>query len=279
MATVQSKQRAKYFYIKRKLIEPLIESGKIDANDIIYTTDTYENIFIGSDLSVNTIKSKIYRFPDTTTAEKELNNSSDTYEGQLIAIAQDGVYTAYIVNKNINGSFYVTRLSEDAKTLNYDNLGNRPIENVYGTLDKPVTVSDLDNGIYSIKGQYKICTNDETTYLTTNDEFFLVKKDDDIVYIRKITATDIIDFQVVSDSIKSKNTYPTTEWIEKQGYATETYVNNKIAALDFMTKADVTEYVEKLINEKIDNIIDSKIDEKIADTFSDVDESDITYMF
>lgn len=279
MATVQSKQRAKYFYIKRKLIEPLIESGKIDANDIIYTTDTYENIFIGSDLSVNTIKSKIYRFPDISTAEKELNNSSDTYEGQLIAIVQDGAYAAYIVNKNINGSFYVTRLSEDAKTLNYDNLGNRPIENVYGTLDKPITISNLDNGIYSIKGQYKICTNDETIYLTTNDEFFLVKKDDDIVYIRKITATDIIDFQVVSDSIKSKNTYPTTEWIEKQGYATETYVNNKIAALDFMTKADVTEYVEKLINEKIDNIIDSKIDEKIADTFSDVDESDITYMF
>ena len=112
MAVKQSTQRAKFAYIKRDEIQKLINAGKIDANDIIYTNDSHENIFIGTDLSINPVRSKIYRFPDEDTAKEKINESSDTYAGQLIAILNDGTYKAYIVNKNQDDKMITHRKQE-----------------------------------------------------------------------------------------------------------------------------------------------------------------------
>lgn len=278
-AAKKSTQRAKFSYVNREDITKLINNGNIDANDIIYTKDTHENIFIGSDLSVNPIRSKIYRFSDVSSAEKSLNTATDTYEGQIVAILTDGAYTAYIVNKNTGGTYYVTKLSEDAKTLNYDNLGNRPIDNLDGTLDNPITISDLATGIYKIRGQYKICSGDITTYLSSNDNFFLVDHDGTEVAIRKITAHNIIDYAVSKNSIVSQTNIPTREWIESQGYVTEASVNEKIAALNFMTKEEVAEYVQNEVLANLEPLIDKRIDLKLNESFSQVEASDISYLF
>jgi hypothetical protein len=278
-AAKKSTQRAKFSYVNREDITKLINNGNIDANDIIYTKDTHENIFIGSDLSINPIRSKIYRFSDVSSAEKSLNTATDTYEGQIVAILTDGAYTAYIVNKNTGGTYYVTKLSEDAKTLNYDNLGNRPIDNLDGTLDDPITISDLATGIYKIRGQYKICSDDITTYLSSNDNFFLVDHDGTEVAIRKITAHNIIDYTVSENSIVSQTNIPTREWIESQGYVTEASVNEKIAALDFMTKEEVAEYVQNEVLANLEPLIDKRIDLKLNESFSQVEASDISYLF
>ena len=234
---------------------------------------------LGSDLSINPIRSKIYRFSDVSSAEKSLNTATDTYEGQIVAILTDGAYTAYIVNKNTGGTYYVTKLSEDAKTLNYDNLGNRPIDNLDGTLDDPITISDLATGIYKIRGQYKICSGDITTYLSSNDNFFLVDHDGTEVAIRKITAHNIIDYTVSENSIVSQTNIPTREWIESQGYVTEASVNEKIAALDFMTKEEVAEYVQNEVLANLEPLIDKRIDLKLNESFSQVEASDISYLF
>lgn len=278
-AAKKSTQRAKFSYVNREDITKLINNGNIDANDIIYTKDTHENIFIGSDLSINPIRSKIYRFSDVSSAEKSLNTATDTYEGQIVAILTDGAYTAYIVNKNTGGSYYVTKLSEDAKTLNYDNLGNRPIDNLDGTLDNPITISDLATGIYKIRGQYKICLGDITTYLSSNDNFFIVDHDGTEVTIRKITAHNIIDYTVSENSIVSQTNIPTREWIESQGYVTEASVNEKIAALNFMTKEEVAEYVQNEVLANLEPLIDKWIDLKLNESFSQVEASDISYLF
>ena len=278
-AAKKSTQRAKFSYVNREDITKLINNGNIDANDIIYTKDTHENIFIGSDLSINPIRSKIYRFSDVSSAEKSLNTATDTYEGQIVAILTDGAYTAYIVNKNTGGSYYVTKLSEDAKTLNYDNLGNRPIDNLDGTLDNPITISDLATGIYKIRGQYKICLGDITTYLSSNDNFFIVDHDGTEVAIRKITAHNIIDYTVSENSIVSQTNIPTREWIESQGYVTEASVNEKIAALNFMTKEEVAEYVQNEVLANLEPLIDKRIYLKLNESFSQVEASDISYLF
>ena len=278
-AAKKSTQRAKFSYVNREDITKLINNGNIDANDIIYTKDTHENIFIGSDLSINPIRSKIYRFSDVSSAEKSLNTATDTYEGQIVAILTDGAYTAYIVNKNTGGTYYVTKLSEDAKTLNYDNLGNRPIDNLDGTLDDPITISDLATGIYKIRGQYKICSGDITTYLSSNDNFFLVDHDGTEVAIRKITAHNIIDYAVSKNSIVSQTNIPTREWIESQGYVTEASVNEKIAALNFMTKEEVAEYVQNEVLANLEPLIDKRIVLKLNESFSQVEASDISYLF
>lgn len=279
MAIKNSTNRAKFSLVKFNDIERLINDGKLDANDIIYTKDTHENILIGSDLSVNPIRSKIYRFLDVSTAESELNKSSDTYEGQIVAILTDGAYTAYIVNKNTGGSFYVTKLSEDVRTLNYDTLGNRPIDNLDGTLDNPITISDLATGTYKVRGQYKICANDITTYLSGNDHVFLVNHGESETSIRKITATDIYNYVITDDSITSESEITTKEWIGKQGYATKSYVDEQIAALDFMTKDEVSEYVTNVITTGLEPIINERIETKLNESLNEAEDSDIANLF
>ena len=279
MASKTSTNRAKFSYIKYDDIERLINEGKIDANDIVYTKDTHENILIGSDLSVNPVRSKIYRFLDVSEAEGKLNTSSDTYAGQIVAILNDGAYTAYIVNKNTGGSFYVTKLSEDAKTLNYDTIGNRPIDNLDGTLDNPITISELATGVYKVRGQYKICLNDITTYLSGNDHVFLVSNEESEIHIRKITSSDIFYYVVSDNSIISKTELPTKQWIEDQGYTTQTYVDEKLTALDFMTRDEVSEYVTNIITVDLEPLIDERIDAKLNESLTSVEDSDITILF
>lgn len=281
MATTAKKsmQRAKFSYVNRGEIENFINEGKIDVHDIVYTKDTHENIFIGSDLSINPVRSKIYRFSDVSSAESKLNSSLDTYEGQIVAILLDGAYAAYIVNKNTGGSYFVTKLSEDPKTFNYDTLGNRPMDNLDGTLDNPITISNLTTGIYKVRGQYKICPNDITTYLSTNDNIFLVNRSDSETTIRKITAHNINDYVISDDSISSQTEIPTKKWITEQGFATEQYVSEKIAALDFMTREEVADYVSGIIATNLEPIIDERIETKLNESLGDVEDSDITYLF
>ena len=45
MDSAKNTHRAKFSYVKRSDIERLIATGQIDANDIVYTNDTHENIF------------------------------------------------------------------------------------------------------------------------------------------------------------------------------------------------------------------------------------------
>lgn len=279
MAIKTSANRAKFSLVKFNDIERFINDGKLDANDIIYTKDTHENILIGSDLSINPVRSKIYRFLDVTTAESALNSASDSYEGQIVAILTDGAYTAYIVNKNTGGSFYVTKLSEDAKTLNYDTLGNRPIDNLDGTLDNPITISDLTTGVYKVRGQYKICQSDFTTYISGNDHIFLVKHGDTEISIRKITATDMFNYVVTDGSITSQSEIPTKDWIEKQGYATKSYVDEQIAALNFVTRDEISDYVKNVISTTLDPMIDERIETKLNETLNEVEDSDINNLF
>lgn len=279
MTSKNSTNRAKFSYVKYDDIQRLINEGKIDANDIVYTKDTHENILIGTDLSVNPVRSKIYRFLDVSEAEGKLNTSSDTYAGQVVAILNDGAYTAYIVNKNTGGSFYVTKLSEDAKTLNYDTIGNRPIDNLDGTLDNPITISALATGVYKVRGQYKICTNDITTYLSGNDHVFLVSNEESEIHIRKITSSDIFNYVVSDNSIISKTELPTKQWIEDQGYTTQTYVDEKLTALDFMTRDEVSEYVTNIITVNLEPLIDKRIDAKLNESLASVEDSDITNLF
>ena len=273
--TSKSSQRAKFSYVNRKDIDKLIELGKIDANDIIYTKDTHENIFISKDFSIIPIQSKIYRYSDVTSAEKELNINSDTYEGQLVAIANNGSYIAYIVNKNFNNSFYVTKISDVSTSVDYNTIGNRPINNILGDLSSPVVIANLPTGIYRVAGNYRICNNDKTIYSSSDDNLFLVYLSDHDIGIKKITSSTIINYVIENNSIISTNTFASTDWILNQDFSTKTYVDEKIAALDFITKSEIEAYVSSIIDEKFDAIIDAKIEEKINEAFDKADASDI----
>lgn len=277
MASTKNAHRAKFSYVKRDDIQRLIDTGQIDANDIVYTNDTHENIFIGSDLSIHPIQSKIYRFPDISTAESELNAATDTYAGQIVAILADDTYSAYVVNAR-EGAYYVSKLSS-SNDVDYDSLGNRPIENLVGTLDKSVIISELPDGVYKLRGQYKVCPNDATVYLSASDTLFLVGRSDTDVTIRKITSSDIYSYVVADDSITSETDIPTKQWLENQKYATESYVDKKLAAMNLISKDEVSDYVVDVISENLEPLIDEKIDTKLNECLASVEASDIDNLF
>ena len=167
-------KRSRLSFQKYDIIEDYINQKKLDAYDIVYTTDTHENVVIDADLNIVPIRSRVYRFTDITSANLSLNKSSDTYEGQIVAILQenDEKYSGYIVNKNKVGEFYVSPLSESGQ-IDYDSLGNKPVINKIGTLDSPITVDQLEDGIYKIRGQYKLTESAITIYLSSNDNRWL----------------------------------------------------------------------------------------------------------
>lgn len=127
--------RAKFAYINKDEIVPYIQDNTLNSADIVYTKDTHENYFISPDLIPIAIKSTIYCFESEKEAEEILNQSSDTYAGQIVSIRKDDVYKGYIVNKSKEKDKYIiTSLKEDTT------------QNIYGSFDENLFLTDAETG-------------------------------------------------------------------------------------------------------------------------------------
>lgn len=272
--------RVKFGYLTYDDMLQKIDDGTLDQNDVIYTKDTKETYIISSDLEPIALKSKVYVYNSMTEAIREINKNTDTYIGQIVSILEGDTYRGYIVNQKINqeNAIYTVVPLTDISSIDYNTLGNKPIINLIGTLDRPVTISQLDNGTYSIIGQYKIDNSEETIYLNASPVIALVEKNNELISVKKISSQEIVDY-IVSKKGYEKKSYVTDKFIEECGYATTSYVDSKIQALDIITQNEVTKYVEQLVNEIINNMLDSKIDEKIDEKIQPIKEDNIIGLF
>ena len=272
--------RAKWGYLTYDSMITKIQEEKLDHYDVCYVYDTREIYVISPELEPWAVRSRVYVFNSEDEANTQLNINTDTYIGQIVSIIKGEVCKGYIVNKNPDGSYYVEQLSAD--NIDYNTLGNRPIENLVGTLDTPIIVSNLLIGSYKIQGQYKIFETDTTTYLSADGDLFLIDIKDDIKYIKRFTTDSIYDFIISADEVK-RNTYITDEYLQNNGYTTDDYVNAKITAFEDSIKADIEAYVESVlesvIEEKVETIIDTKLDEKLNDNFEGFLEEEVRNLF
>lgn len=282
MAVTRSSQnRAKFTYLNYDQIQDCINNGDVDAYDIIYTKDTHENLIIAPDYTVEKIRSRVYRFIDVESAELFLNQSPDTYEGQIISIVFQNKYVGYIVNRNLEGKYYVSPLSIYSGQVDYNTLGNRPIINITGTLDDILVVDSLETGQYKIVGQYKISHKLDTIFNSTSGNIFLVEKDDKrkISYIKRISASEVTDYVVSETGDVTTSIVPTTEWLKAQGYVTEGYVDIKIAALDFITKEEIEKYVSNVVIHSIDSVLNDRIEHAFDERFVAATETEARDVF
>ena len=256
--------RVKWAYLPYASIQQKIDEGILNSYDIIYTNDTHENIIITPELQMWSVKSKIYTFNSISDANVKLNENTDTYKGQIVSILNGDKYTAYVVNQDSNGVYSVTTLSSE--NVDYNNLGNRPVENLVGTLDVPIMIDGLNTGMYKVKGQYKISSTDITTYLSTDGDLFIVEISATEKFIKRFTKKTIQDF-VISDGEIKKNTYITEEYLADNGYSTNDYVDVKLTAFETSIKNDIESYVEQAVEDiiinKVDTIIDERLDVKL----------------
>lgn len=258
--------RAKWAYLSYNSIQQKIDEGVLDSYDVIYTKDTHENYIITPELDIWSVRSRIYTFDSVSEANEKLNINTDTYKGQIVAILNDDKYKAYIVNQNENSIYYTTPLSEDH--IDYNTLGNKPIENLVGTLDEPIIITSLSSGHYKIKGQYKIANSEETVYLSATGDLFILEDN----LIKRITKDTITDY-IINNDVIVKKVYITDEYLNNQGYATSSYVDAKISAFETSIRLDIETYVQSIIEDviadRLDTIIDEKLDEKIQTVTSD----------
>lgn len=268
--------RAKWAYLSYNSMIAKIQSGELDAYDVCYCPDEKANYIISPELEPWAVRSKIYVFSSVEEANIQLNQNTDTYIGQIVSIIVDDVCKGYIVNKNTDDSYYVDAITAD--NIDYNTLGNRPIENLIGTLDEPIIITTLSSGIYKIKGQYKISSLEETTYLSADGDLFLISAD----CIKRITKDTINNYAINGDVI-IKETYITDEYLLSQGYSTTDYVDSKVTALEESIREDIQSYVEEIvedvITQKVDSIIDERLDVKLEEKIQPISNDEVTNLF
>lgn len=266
--------KTKFGYLSYGDMLQKITDGILDQNDIVFTKDTKEVYIVSSDLEPIALKSKVYVYDSVEEAIKAINVNKDTYIGQIVSVLEGDTYRGYIVNQNIkqrNVAYTIEPLT-DTSSIDYNTLGNKPITNIIGTTENPIVISELNDGIYSVKGEYKIANTEETIFLAAASSLFIVDKSTEGILIKKITSSDIIDYSIKGSAV-SYSSIVTHTFLEEQGFATTKYVDEKILALDFIRKEDVNKYVNDLVmsilNEELDSMVDKKIDEKIQVTSSE----------
>lgn len=273
--------RVKYAYLNYGDISSRIENGDVDAYDIVFTKDTHEQYFIKEDLGLLRIISKVYCFDSIQSAKESLNNNTDTYAGQIVAITDNdsGAYHGYIVNKG-DEEYTVTSLADSGTQIDYDTLAHRPIINKVGEVGNPIIIGSLDNGLYSILGSYKIFDEYETNFSTSTKHLFLVDRSEMDVYVKDISAKEIITYTLSNGEVTISRIL-TTGYLKDNHYITENDLDAKIKTLDLITKAEASEYVKTIINEYLEQnlgaTIDTKIDEKIQSLVAT--DSDIENLF
>lgn len=119
------------------------------------------------------------------------------------------------------------------------------IPEIIGTTENPIILSELESGLYRVKGTYKISPKHKTTYLTTIDHIAFVS-DDDNPQIKVITEHSITDYIVTGDNVTFINSYATQQYIE-QNYATKIYVDDKIAVVEAEISEIISEFHDKVV--------------------------------
>lgn len=269
-----AENRVKYAYLDYNDISTRIENGEIDQYDVVFTKDTHEQYLIKDDLSLLNIKSRIYCFDSIISAKEKLNSNTDTYEGQIVAIADNdsGVYHGYIVNKS-NDEYIITSLTDNGNKIDYDSLVHRPIINKTGSLANPLTIGELDNGLYSVSGEYRIFLEYPTIFSSSINHLFVVEKENDKIYVKDVQAKKTVIY-VLSNGQVSIEDVITSNYLTENQYITETDFDAKIKALDFVTRNEISDYVKQITTEYLEQNLDNKIDEKINSLIADDSEID-----
>ena len=139
-------------------------------------------------------------------------------------------------------------------------------------------VSELDTGIYRIKGQYKISSLEDTIYLSASDIICTVAKDTKGITVKRITSDDITDYFITSSDI-SKNSYITNQYLKDNNYTTTSYVDTKIEALELSIKEDMKTYVQGIIEDVFGESLDEIIDNRISENIQSMDSTQIQNLF
>jgi hypothetical protein len=209
--------------------------------------------FIGTNLMFYSNGNLIYSFDMSMTEEdaQHIIEQVKTSIGldQYIKAADVGKLLDDIVGNLEDKSTVVDYIN----SLSYNKLSDKPIENLIGSLNAPVYISSLKDGIYKIKGQYIISQSNPTVQSSAEDVLFFISHDPELE--KKMTS--IVLYFLQTDGTYRTDKYITENWITDQNYMSAD------AAKEFITKT-IQESVADVIDQQLDEKLDSALDKKIG---------------
>nr|DAE28816.1 MAG TPA: hypothetical protein [virus sp. ctmTa7]DAU18416.1 MAG TPA: hypothetical protein [Bacteriophage sp.] len=145
--------------------------------------------------------------------------------------------------------------------------------NKHGEITAPVMLSDLDNGIYLISGQYQIGGDLETIFDSSQKVMFLIESDENNKYITKLGANGIDTYVInlISNEVKFDK-YATQSWVLSQRYTSEDYVTKAIKNLYEQLKNEI------VVPTKMSDL-ENDVGYLKSGDLSNVNSSDITGLF
>lgn len=159
-----------------------------------------------------------------------------------------------------------TTVIDYINSISYNNLSDAPITNLIGSLNTPVMISSLSDGIYNIKGQCIIGGNNTTIQSSADGVLYLVSHDADT---SSITITKMQGKSITLYFIQQSGEYTTDRYI------TESWINEQ----NFASADSVKEYVSNVIEKTLLSVIDEHIDSALVKKISGIDSNDIITLF
>ena len=159
-----------------------------------------------------------------------------------------------------------TTVIDYINSISYNNLSDAPITNLIGSLNTPVMISSLSDGIYNIKGKCIIGGNNTTIQSSADGVLYLVSHDADT---SSITITKMQGKSITLYFIQQSGEYTTDRYI------TESWINEQ----NFASADSVKEYVSDVIEKTLLSVIDEHIDSALVKKISGIDSNDIITLF
>lgn len=184
-----------------------------------------------------------------------------TYENTIKAITEGKVrYPAYL---------WVTDRSQYGFLNKNNELEVIGIPEFTGTLENPIILSALNDGIYQVRGQHKITASHPTTFDSTAFILVMVQTTDNGKKVSRIAPDEIVRYYISDDLTVTSETYITDAYLED--YATKNYVDLKIVEL----KAEIVAEIEDLVIPIIKPVVIEVLNEELQPT----DDQDIENLF
>lgn len=238
----------------------------------IYGTNQITDIkFVGSNFMFYSNGKLLYSFDMSMTDE----DAQHIIEQVKTSIGLDQYIKAADVSKLLDD---IVGNLEDKDTvvdyinsLSYNKLFDKPIINLIGSLNAPVYISSLADGIYKIKGQYIISQSNPTVQSSAEDILFFISHDPELE--KKMTITKMQGTSIVLYFLQTDGTYRTDKYITENWIADQNYISADSAKEFIMTA--IQETVIDIIDQQLDEKLDSVLDEKI----SGISTEDLTNIF
>ena len=130
-----------------------------------------------------------------------------------------------------------------------------------------IILSSLEDGLYQIKGQHKITPTHETVFTSFSPIIVVIQTINNKKKIRRITADELTTYTVENDMSVRVNEVATKDYLDEHHYATESYVDAKVAAM------------EQVIMDNVEAVLPSMVEAKIDEIIGDIDDNDIEDLF